>query len=116
MQKLTSSQLNYMLCIRALAQNGTVRATDIPHSIGLSMPSVHNMLRTLEAMGLVEKHRHSVALTDVGKSTLVYYDNALAAAKALLHSIGAEGCEADAAVLATCLSDAAVEKMIQAYS
>lgn len=113
MQKLTNSQLNYMLCIRALSHEGTVRTTDISRQIGLSMPSVHHMLGTLESLGLVEKHRHAVHLTGKGSDTLVDYDRALAAAEKLLRSMGIPDCTNDALALVTCLSETAVEKIIE---
>ena len=113
MQKLTNSQLHYMLCIRALTLKGNVRATDVSKSIGLSMPSVHNMLGTLESLGLVEKHRHAVFLTDAGKDVLEYYDTAVFAGEKLLRGIGMTDCKADAVALVTALSETAVEKLIE---
>ena len=113
MQKLTNSQLNYMLCIRALTAEGIVRATDISNRIGLSMPSVHNMLGTLEGLGVVEKHRHAVYLTDAGRRTLDYYDTAVVAAEKLLNSVGITNCKDDALALVTALSVPAVEKLIE---
>lgn len=113
MQKLTNSQLNYMLCIRGLIGEGNVRATDISRRIGLSMPSVHNMLGTLEGLGLVEKHRHAVFLTDTGKSVLEYYDTAVAAAETLLRGMDVTDCKEDALALVTALSETAVDKIIE---
>lgn len=113
MQKLTNSQLHYMLCIRTLTGEGNVRATDISRRIGLSMPSVHNMLGTLESLGLVEKHRHAVFLTDAGKDVLTYYDTAVAAAEKLLQGLGVTDCKEDAMALITALSEHAVEKLIE---
>ncbi|MBQ3009949.1 MAG: helix-turn-helix domain-containing protein [Oscillospiraceae bacterium] len=113
MQKLTQSQLNYMLCIRALSTEGNVRATDISRQIGLSMPSVHHMLGTLENLSLVEKHRHAVFLTDAGREALGYYDIAVAAGEKLLHSIGITDCRDDAVALVTALSEVAVDKLIE---
>ena len=112
MQKLTHSQLNYMLCIRALLGEQAVRVTDISRQIGLSMPSVHHMLGTLEALGLVEKHRHAVYLTELGRDTLAWYDRAVVAAETLLREIGVADCRDDALMLVTCLSDTAVDKLI----
>lgn len=116
MQRLTLSQLNYMLCIRTLTAEGTVRATDISRRIGLSMPSVHNMLGTLEGMALVEKHRHSVALTPMGEEVLAYYDGAISAAEKLLRSLGAEDTHSDAMILVTALSDSTVNRIIEAMN
>lgn len=113
MQKLTNSQLNYMLCIRALTAEGNVRATDISRHIGLSMPSVHNMLGTLESLGLVKKHRHAVHLTDAGRDSLEYYDTAVAAAEKLLCGMDITDCREDALALVTTLSETAVNKIIQ---
>lgn len=116
MQTLTTSQLNYMICIRTLSGEGNVRATDISRQIGLSMPSVHHMLGTLESMGLVEKHRHSVTLTPASEETLSHYDRALAAAEALLGSLGIEDRKDDAMMLVTSLSRPAMDKIIEKFS
>ena len=113
MQYLTNSQLNYMICIRALCREGTVRATDISRQIKLSMPSVHNMLGTLEGLELIEKHRHSVALPPAGDAVLGYYDTAIHAAQKLLQSAGIEDCEEDALAVVTALSPAALDKIVE---
>ena len=115
MQKLTNSQLHYMQCIRSLSAEGPVRATDISRSIGLSMPSVHNMLVTLQAMELVEKHRHSVTLTDLGEATLQHYDKALLAAAQLLQTVGISEWEENIS-LVTALRTESIEKLIAAMT
>lgn len=114
MQKLTNSQLHYMRCIRALAREGSVRATDISRSIGLSMPSVHNMLCTLEGLELVEKHRHSVYLTEAGEHTLRYYDSAVTAAAKLLETVGIPDSTEEAMALVTALNEQSIETIIHA--
>ena len=113
MQYLTHSQLNYMICIRALCREGTVRATDISRQINLSMPSVHNMLGTLEHLELIQRHRHSVALTHTGEAVLAYYDRAIGAAEHWLRSIGLEDCHADALAMVTALSPAALSRLME---
>lgn len=116
MQTLTTSQLNYMLCIRMLTRAGTVRSTDISRQIGLSMPSVHHMLGTLEGLGLIEKHRHSITVTEAGHQALTHYDAALDAAAALLRELGLEDPREDALQLVTALSPTALAKIMERYS
>lgn len=113
MLKLTNSQLHYMRCIRTLTREGKVRATDISRQIGLSMPSVHNMLCTLEGMELVEKHRHSVTLTEAGEQTLLYYDDAVCAAEKLLATIGITDKAEEAMALVTALSEPTINRLIE---
>lgn len=115
MQRLTYSQLNYMLCIRQLTNEGTVRATDLSHRIGLSMPSVHNMLVTLTDMELVEKTTGSIHITPTGEETLGYYHRCMDSISAFLAEVGAKDCANDAMVMATALSPETLDCIMTAY-
>lgn len=115
MQRLTSSQLNYLLCIQQLcAQNGKVRSADLSRAIGLSMPSVHNMLVTLCDLGVVRKEKSLLFLTEDGQECLQYYQTAAAAAGQLLRSIGICN-DVDARLMTTMLSPETVDDMVAAY-
>ena len=112
MQRLTSSQLNYLLCIQQLcAQNGKVRSADLSRAIGLSMPSVHNMLVTLCDLG---KEKSLLFLTEDGLECLQYYQTAAAAAGQLLRSVGICN-DVDARLMTTMLSPETVDDMVAAY-
>ena len=53
---LTASNIRYLLTIQSLDREGKgARSVDIATEMGLSKPSVHNMMRTLIEIGLVRK-------------------------------------------------------------
>ena len=67
---LTASGIRYLIAIGEL-DNGTdgVRSKDIAAHIGVTKPSVSNMVAALQKMALVQSERFgSVFLTDVGRA------------------------------------------------
>lgn len=115
MQRLTYSQLNYMLCICQLTNEGKVRSTDLSRQIGLSMPSVHNMLVTLTELKLVEKDAGSIHITLTGQESLDYYRQAMDSIRVFLTGVGAADCSDDIMVMATALSPDTLERIMTAY-
>lgn len=73
---LTASNIRYLLTIQSLDREGKgARSVDIATEMGLSKPSVHNMMRTLIEMGLVRKDFYGAAyLTETGRRLAVCYD------------------------------------------
>lgn len=67
---LTASNIRYLLTMIKLDQAGKgVRCVDIATNLGLSKPSVHNMMDTLVQMGFVNRNTYGVAFfTDAGYS------------------------------------------------
>ncbi len=65
---LTASNIRYLLAMRELSSDlSGVKSKDIAASLGLSKPSVHNMMDTLTDMGLVSKNAYGAAfLTEQG--------------------------------------------------
>ena len=66
--KFTSSQIRYIICMYRLSQGGYgVKNIEIANALGISKPSVHNMLKILSEMGIVRQKYFGVAhLTDEG--------------------------------------------------
>jgi DtxR family Mn-dependent transcriptional regulator len=60
---------DYLEMVSFLADEGTVRVTDIAARLGFSKPSVHAAIKSLDERGLVEHERYgSVSLTEKGQS------------------------------------------------
>lgn len=65
---LTASHLRYLLTMKELDnERGGVRCKDIAAALGLSKPSVHNMMDTFTEMGLISRNLYGIAyFTDAG--------------------------------------------------
>ena len=78
---LTAANIRYLLALKTLEKEGAgTRSVDIASSLGLSKPSVHNMMNTFTEMGLVSKNAYGAAfLTELGNETanryVRYYDS-----------------------------------------
>ena len=72
---LTGANIRYLLTMLALDQkNQGVRCVEIAASLGKSKPSVHNMMSTLAASGLVKKEAYGrAALTGEGRNMAQRY-------------------------------------------
>ena len=68
---LTAAHIRYLLVLlRLTAANGHTRCVDLAAALELSPPSVHNMVDTMTALGLVKKGtRGAVSLTEYGSRT-----------------------------------------------
>ena len=103
---LSSSQIRYLLAMRALSdKNGAIRSARLASELGCSKPSVHTMIRTLSAMDLVKKEPYSaVYFTLPGKKTAEQYAQYYDAVRNVLGEYtktdGAEAEEAICALLA----------------
>lgn len=66
--KLSASHIRYLLVMKKLGESGSgIRSVELASELGVSRPSVHDMLRTLSEMELVRKEPHSaVYLTQAG--------------------------------------------------
>lgn len=79
---LSASHIRYLLTMKKLGESGGggIRLTDIAASLRLSKPSVHNMMDTFSAMGLVTRESYGVCrFTELGESEAKrysrYYDS-----------------------------------------
>jgi DtxR family Mn-dependent transcriptional regulator len=65
---MTPSMEDYLEMVSFLADEGSVRVTDIATRLGFTKPSVHAALKALEERGLIEHRRYSpVTLTEAGQ-------------------------------------------------
>ena len=83
---LTAAHIRYLLVLlRLTAANGHTRCVDLAAALELSPPSVHNMVDTMTALGLVKKGtRGAVSLTEYGSRTAERYQRYYHSAAALL--------------------------------
>ena len=66
--KFTSSQIKYIVRLYCLSQNGYgVKNVELAKALGLSKPSVHNMLKALAELGVIKQEFFGlVFFTDEG--------------------------------------------------
>ena len=110
---LSASQIRYLISLYRLSGEGVgVRSVELAATLGLSRPSVHNMLRVLCAMELLEQESFGLAhLTERGRALAEKYVSCLGLLKARMHTVlGANAVREGAlcALLAD-LSEAALE-------
>ena len=114
-QRLTGSQLHYLLCFRELMEEGPVRTTDLSRYMGLSMPSVHRMLHTLTGLGMVCKTDGVLSLTEAGSESLAYYIRCLSAIDTVMKQTGIPLPATDCRVMATGLSPDTLDRILERY-
>jgi DtxR family Mn-dependent transcriptional regulator len=69
---MTESLEDYLEMVSFLSDDGEVRVTDIAARLGVSKPSVHTALKTLEEQELIQHKRYqSVTLTKKGTQRAV---------------------------------------------
>ena len=85
---LTAANIRYLLTMKALdREDKGVRCVDIASSMGLSKPSVHNMMHTLIQLGLVKKDSYGAAfLTEAGHRIALCYSRYYRSVSGLLRS------------------------------
>ena len=93
--KFTVSQIKYLVALYRLSQNGCgVKSAELAYALGVSRPSVHNMLKSLADLGMVQKEFFGVAFfTDAGRA----YAQKYAVCYAVLEQKMTEICGRDAA-------------------
>lgn len=74
--KFTSSQIRYMLCMLRLSRGGCgVKNIELATALDYSKPSVHNMLKSLADMGVVNQEIFGLAhFTDEGRALAIKYE------------------------------------------
>ena len=72
---LTASNIRYLLTMKELDGDGRgVRCIALATALGLSKPSVHNMMDAFSEMGLIRRYAFSAAyLTPKGRETAMRY-------------------------------------------
>lgn len=84
---LSASQIRYLLTMKKLQEDGGegIRLTDIAAALRLSKPSVHNMMDTFSAMGLVMRESYGVCcFTGEGEAAAQRYSRYYDSVSALL--------------------------------
>lgn len=74
--KFTASQIRYMLCMLRLSQGGCgVKNVEIATAFAYSKSSVHNMLRSLAEMGVIDQEAFGLAhFTETGRRLAKKYE------------------------------------------
>lgn len=85
-QTLSASNLRYLMVMKGLGENGRgVRCTDVATELGLSKPSVHNMMHTFRDMGLIRKDAYGASFfTEAGSELVERYSQYVEALSKLL--------------------------------
>ena len=85
-KNLTASNIRYLLTVKELDRDGRgARCTDVALALGLTRPSVHNMMKTLIELGLICKDAYGAArLTVAGEQTAARYGRYFRSVHALL--------------------------------
>ncbi len=98
----TASHIKYLLFIKKLSENGTgIRSSDLAEKLGISKPSVHNMINILTYMNFVKKEsRGLIFFTPIGLETASMYEYYYIKIKNKLFSPDIEDSAADTAICA----------------
>ncbi len=86
---LTASNIRYLLAMKELEKSCKgLRCVDIAATLGLSKPSVHNMLDNFIEMGIINKDFYGVAyFTEYGNEIALKYSDYYKCLSALLNQI-----------------------------
>lgn len=86
---LSASQIRYLVSLYRLSGEGIgVKSAELASALGLSRPSVHNMLRVLCAMELLEQESFGLAhLTESGRVLAEKYVSCLELLKERMHTV-----------------------------
>lgn len=111
---------DYLEMVSFLADEGSVRVTDIAARLGFTKPSVHAALKALEERGLIEHERYGdVTLTAKGRTLASEIRERHDLIKNfLLHALGVspEIAEKDACKMEHILSEETLKKMHSAVT
>lgn len=98
---LTASQIRYLLTLKKLNSSDGIRGSDIAAELGLSKPSVHNMMDTFIELGFIEKEPGGQAfMTEYGLYTASEYEGYFRKVKKKLSSQTAMDNSLDIAICA----------------
>lgn len=98
---LTASQIRYLLALKKLNSSDGIRGSDIAVELGLSKPSVHNMMDTFIELDFIEKEPGGqVFMTEYGLYTASEYEGYFKKVKKKLSSQTAMDISLDIAICA----------------
>lgn len=106
-----------MICIYHLAQHDDgVKNLDIATALGFSKPSVHNMLKYLADIGIVQKETFGLAyLTDDGRTIAQKYAHCYALLEKKMSEICGNGAASENAICGL-LADMPCDRLNELYN
>lgn len=101
-KNLSASHIKYLLTIIDLDKNGAgVRSVRVAESLGISKPSVHNMMKTFVEMGLIQKNSYGKAVfTRDGQLAAARYERYYGSVSDVLKKAMPEVCDVSQLALA----------------
>ena len=108
----TASQIRYMIWLCRLSRDRVgVKNVELSTALGLSKPSVHNMLRSLSDMGVVVQESFGLAhLTDCGRAVAEQYEKCYVILEQKMAELCGKECLTENAVCAI-LADVPYERI-----
>ena len=113
----TAAQLRYLLVMREISEDGTVRSADVARALGVRKPSVYSIMNAFSEAGWIEKGRYGAAVfTEEGRRLLNRYASACYAIEDALtaHFPPLSDVRAVACTLLSELSDESLETLASA--
>jgi len=115
--KFTFAQVKYIVCLYRLAEDGYgVKNVELASALGLSKPSVHNMLKSLADLGVVRQEVFGLAFfTDEGRALAQKYAHCYAKLEKKMSEICGIGAASENAICGL-LADMPQDKIDMLYS
>ena len=115
--KFTSSQIRYMICMLHLSRGGCgVKNVEIATALDYSKPSVHNMLKSLSEMGVVNQEIFGLAhFTDEGRILANKYEVCFEVLQNKMNELCGDNATTEIAICGI-LADMSPEKIDELYN
>ena len=115
--KFTSSQIRYMLCMLRLSRGGCgVKNVEIATALDYSKPSVHNMLKSLAEMGVLNQENFGLAhFTEDGRILAKKYEACFGLLQNKMNELCGDNATTEIAICGI-LADMSPEKIDELYS
>ena len=115
--KFTSSQIRYMICMLRLSRGGYgVKNVEIATALDYSKPSVHNMLKSLVDMGVVNQEIFGLAhFTDEGRALAIKYECCFRLLENKMNELCGDNATTEIAICGI-LADMSPDKIDELYS
>jgi len=115
--KFTSSQIRYMICMLRLSRGGYgVKNVEIATALDYSKPSVHNMLKSLVDMGVVNQEIFGLAhFTDEGRVLAIKYERCFHLLENKMNELCGAGATTEIAICGI-LADMSLDKIDELYN
>jgi len=115
--KFTFSQIKYIVVLHRLSQNGYgVKNVELANALGVTGPSVHNMLKSLAELGVVKQEIFGLAFfTEKGRALAQKYAVCYAELEKKMTEICGSGATSENAICSL-LADMPPEKIDELYN